>query len=178
MDSVEIMLEEYKTLRQESLNAMNNRNTILSFGVAAIGAVFTGSIIAYGTNNCSHILSYAFILVIPAISIFILFMWFGEYERMQRVGKFLARIEKRINCEESKELLTWETNLRESKLHMKSPYYATIALLITISYISLGAGLYAVDIAVALKWLGAIIGALFHFILYFIVRSRILKLIL
>ena len=46
MDAIEIMLKEYETLRQEVLAAMSNRNSILSFGLATIGAIFTASIAA------------------------------------------------------------------------------------------------------------------------------------
>lgn len=144
MDPVEIMLEEYKTLRQESLNAMSNRNIILSFGLASISAVFTGSIIAHASTSDIHssilILRFAFILVIPAISCIVLLMWLGEYERMQRAGKFLAKLELKINTEASRELLSWEKYLRERKLHMKYPYYATVVLLTGISGISLVLG--------------------------------------
>lgn len=52
IDAVRILLEEYKTLRQESLTAMNKRNIALSFGLAAIGAILTGSILAYEENEC------------------------------------------------------------------------------------------------------------------------------
>lgn len=162
MDPVEIMLEEYKTLRQESLNAMNNRNTILSFGLATIGAVFAGSIVAYTDSAYPLISSLALILVIPAISSFILLMWLGEYERMQRAGKFLVELEGKINKEASKKLLTWETQLRYKKSHMKYPYYATVVLLIVISSVSLVLGVGVTDFSTAWMFLVANVGVLIH----------------
>lgn len=176
MDSVEIMLKEYETLWQESLNAMNNRNTILSFGLATIGAIFAGSIVAYTTGTYSLISSLTLILAIPAISSFVLLMWLGEYERMQRVGRFLVRLERKINKEASKELLTWETHLRERQYHMKYPYNATVFLLIGISGISLILGLIAAGFSATLMWSVAIAGALAHFGLYLFVVSRISRL--
>jgi len=173
MDPIEIMLKEYETLRQESMNAMNNGNRILSFGLAAISAIFTSSIFAYTTGKYSLIPSLAFILVIPAISIFILFMWLGEYERMQRAGKFLVKLELKINKEASKELLTWETHLRKSQSHMKYPYNATVLLLIGISGISLVLGLVAMGFSATLMWSVAIAGALLHLGLYLFLVSRI-----
>ena len=173
MDPIEIMLKEYETLRQESMNAMNNGNRILSFGLAAISAIFTSSIFAYTTGKYSLIPSLALILVIPAISIFILFMWLGEYERMQRAGKFLVKLESKINKEASKELLTWETHLRKSQSHMKYPYNATVLLLIGISGISLVLGLVAMGFSATLMWSVAIAGALFHLGLYLFLVSRI-----
>lgn len=137
MDPVDIMLEEYRTLRQESLDAMKNRNTILSFGLAVIGAVFTGSIVAHRNDAYSPASDFSLILMIPAISILVLLMWLGEYERSQRAGEFLATLERRINEETSRGgLLSWETTLR----HMTYPYYATVLLLIILSCISLATG--------------------------------------
>jgi len=178
MDSVEIMLKEYETLRQESLNSMNNRNTIISFGLATIGAIFAGSIVAYTTGTYSLISSLALILVIPIISIFVLFMWLGEYERMQRAGKFIAKLEDKINVEASKKLLTWETHLRESQSHakMKYPYTATMGLLIGISVVSMALGLLGLveaDFSTTLMWLVVTAGALYHVRLYLFMASRI-----
>ena len=97
MDAAGILLEEYKTLRQESLTAMNNRNKVLSFGLAAIGAILTGSIFAYEENGYPFISILILIIIIPVVSSFVLLMWFGEYERMQRAGKFLTKLEEKIN---------------------------------------------------------------------------------
>lgn len=173
MGPVEIMLKEYETLRQESLNAMNNRNTILSFGLATIGVIFAASVIAYTSGTRPLGPGLALILGIPAISDFILLMWLGEYERMQRTGRFLLKLEHKINKEASKELLTWETHLRERKLHMKYPYSATVMLLIGISGISLVLGLLVAGLCVTLTWLLVIAGGLVHFRLWLFVVSRI-----
>ena len=176
MDAIEIMLKEYETLRQESLNSMHNRNTILSFGLAAIGAIFAGSIIAYSTDTYSLIPSLALIIVIPLISSFILLIWLGEYERMQRAGRFLVGIEHRINKEFSKELLTWETRLRERRVHMRYPYYATVGLLIGISGILFGIGLVTADFSATLMRSVTIAGVIVHLGLYLFVTFRVSKL--
>lgn len=176
MDSVEIMLKEYETLRQESLNTINNRNTILSFGLATIGTIFTGSIVAYTTGTYALISSLALILAIPAISSLVLLIWLGEYERMQRAGRFLVELERKINEEASKELLTWEIHLRESRSHMKYPYEAVVTLLIGISGISLAIGLVAAGFSATLMWSVAIAGVLAHFGLYLFMTSRISRL--
>ena len=176
MNSVEILLEEYKTLRQESLTAMNNRNRVLSFGLAAIGAIVTGGVYAYKVDDNSLISNLTLIIVIPAITSFILLIWLGEYERMQRAGKFLARLEGRINKEAREILLTWETQLREDQSHMKYPYYATVLLLIGISGISLVCGLVVAELSMTLKFLAAIAGVHVHVGLVLFVKSRISKL--
>jgi len=177
MDWVEILLEEYKMLRQESLNAMNNRNRILSFGLATIGAILAGSIAAHTKSTYSPVSCLALIFMVPVISTFVLLMWFGEYKRMQRAGKFLSGLEDRINKDARKRLLTWETHLRDKKLHMKYPYYATVALLLVISWISLVLGLIAADLPATQMRLAAIAGALIHLGLGLYVRYRILKLL-
>lgn len=177
MDRVEILLAEYKTLRQESLNAMNNRNRILSFGLATIGAILAGSIVAYTNNTHSPVSRFALIVMVPVISSFVLLMWFGEYKRMQRAGKFLSELEKRINKVARERLLTWETHLRKNQLHMKYPYYATVALLLMISLFSLVLGLIVAGFPANRIWLAAITGALIHLGLGLYVRSHILKLL-
>ncbi len=181
IDSVGILLEEYKTLRQESLTAMNNRNRVLSFGLAAIGAILTGSILAYKENGRPIITILILIIIIPVVSNFILLMWLGEYERMQRAGKFLAKLEEKINEIAKDTLLTWETQLRGDQSHMKYPYYATVLLLIGISSISLVLGLIItwfseIELSAALRVLVAIVGAHIHIGFGLFVKFRISKL--
>lgn len=146
MDSIEIMLKEYEMLREEVLAAMSSRNSILSFGLATIGVLFTASIAIYGASADLILPSLVLISAVPTITISVLFMWLGEYQRKQRVGKFLAGLEARINAEAGKELLTWETHLREQLRHMKYPYITTIMLLTVISVISLIMGFVTLTI--------------------------------
>lgn len=176
MDPIEIMLEEYKTLRQESLDAMKNRNTILSFGLAAIGALFTGSIVAYKTDIHLLITNVALIVMIPAVSYIVLAMWLGEYERSQRAGKFLVGLECRINTEASRTLLTWETRLRKKRSHMKYPYHAAVVLPIGISAASQVTGLITADFSAIQTWSAVVAAALIHLVLWLVVTSYISKL--
>lgn len=176
MDAIEVMLKEYESLRQECLSSIDHRNTILSFGLAAIGAIFAGSIVVYSTITYSFISSLALMIVIPFIGSLTVLMWLGEYERMQRAGKFLVEIERKINKEISRELLTWETRLREQRAHMKYPYHASVTLLIAISMVLFGIGLITAKFPAALTYLIAIVGTLFHFGLYIFVILRIAKL--
>lgn len=106
MKPIEILIKEYETLRQEILSTMNSRISILSFGLGTIGAIFTASIAIYVTSNNIILPSLTLSLAIPFICNFVLFMWLGEYQRMQRAGQFLVGLEKRINDEASKPLLT------------------------------------------------------------------------
>jgi hypothetical protein len=146
MDQVEIMLREYETLRQEVLTSMSNRNSILSFGPGTIGAILTASIAVELVKEISEISGLMLILAVPIISIFVVFIWLGEYERMQRAGKFLGELDKglesRINDMVGGEPLTWETRLRlrQRPLHMLYPYFFTVLLLTAIGLISLYIG--------------------------------------
>ncbi len=176
MNTVEVMLKEYETLRQESLNTMSNRNTILSFGLASIGAIFTGSILAYTRGAYPLMSSLALIVLIPFVSSFILVIWLGEYERIQRVGRFLVEVEHKVNAQFSGKLLSWETYLREHRAHMRYPYNATVALLVGISGILFAIGLATANFCTTLIYTISILGVLFHLGLYLFVTFRISRL--
>jgi hypothetical protein len=150
MDPIEIRLQEYNAIRQEILAAMNGRNSILSFGLAAVGAIFAASIAAFEVGTFAFLSVISLVLVIPAICGFILCMWLGEYERKERAGSFLVNLEKTINVEASKPLLTWEGFLRGERRKMEYPYIATVMLLTGVSLISLILGL--VMTALSLDW--------------------------
>jgi hypothetical protein len=134
MDNTEIILEEYKTLRQESLNTMSNRISILSFGLASISLIVSASVVKYepeGTLLHALVPGLALSVAVPAVAIFTLYIWLGEYQRMQRAGGFIAaEIEHAI---EKGTLLKWETHLIKECLHMLYPYSFTIALLLVVS---------------------------------------------
>jgi len=170
MDKADILLKEYETLRHEILAAMNSRNSILSFGLATIGAIFTASLATQTDSTPSLLTSLILELAVPAISIFVLFMWLGEYQRMQRAGKFLVGLEKRINdiASKSKALLTWETSLREKQRHMRYPYNTTVLLLVLISVLSQLIGFATMEISSPMFQTTLIIlGILIHLAIYF-----------
>jgi len=176
MDSTEIILKEYDTIRQEILTSMNNRVSILSFGLAIIGAIFTATIAVSTTSGSSLLSSLMLVFAVPAINSFILFMWLGEYQRMQRAGKFLVSLEDRINKMASTRLLTWETNLREQRLHMKYPYDTTVMLLTVISLISVCLGLVTLPLSSTTKATIGTVGLALHLVLYRYVLHNIARL--
>jgi hypothetical protein len=176
MDLIEIAVKEYEIIRQEILTSMNNRVSILSFGVAIIGAIFTASIAVFTKSDYSLLPSLMLIFAVPAITSFILFMWLGEYQRMQRAGKFLVELERRINEMVSSKVLTWETNLRAQRTHMRYPYSTTVMLLTGISFISICLGLATLPLDSILKWAIGIVGLTIHFVLYRYVVKKISEL--
>jgi hypothetical protein len=176
MDSIEILLKEYDTLRQEIIATISSRSSILSFGVGTIGVLLTAGMATGSLSGGSLVAGLILILLVPAMTNFILFMWLGEYERMQRAGRFLAELEGKINKETQPNLLTWETNLRKKRQHMDYPYTNTILLLIVISFFSMIAGLVSVIFPVDWKVAIFIVGILIHVFIYWRVTTTINKL--
>jgi len=176
MDAIDILIREYETLRQEILTTMANRNTILSFGLASVGAIFTASIAFSKENSLSLLGSLMLIIGLPAIDLFVIYIWLGEYQRMQRAGKFIMGLEHRINEEAKRTLLSWETNLRMQRSHMKYPYNTTVMLLTCISLVSITFGLISLRISILHKLLIGSAGLVISLIIYFSSLMKIRKL--
>jgi len=152
MDPVNVLFKEYDTLRQEAITTITVRNAILGFGVPTVATLFvaTAHILRGTQDRYTFLSSILLMVVVPLVAFGILALWWGEYVRMQRAGRFLARLEKRINVEvhrvsgkpgKPRRLLRWERSLK----HMRLPYLAGIALLLLISASSIAAGMLAFD---------------------------------
>lgn len=174
MSEEEILLKEYDTLRNEILTAMTNRNSILTYGLATIGILYTG-VAALDKSSDNSIFSIIILMVVsPVLCVFISLNWLGEYERMQRAGSFIVDLEKRINLIKSKVILSWETNLRSQKKHMKYPYHSTTLFLTVLSILSYFIGLYLYkgtkDENLFFSCLGLVVFLLFHIYLTFKIK--------
>jgi len=174
MDLISIKLKEYETIRQEILITMQVRNSILSFGLAIMGAILTVSIALASQSSLAA--SLTLILIAPAICIFVLYMWLGEYQRMQRAGKFLMKLEQEINEDVSANVLTWETSLRSQRAHMKYPYNTTVLLLTVIGLMSMTIGIVILQSNLFLKSAIQIIGIAVHASIYLYAISNMAKL--
>lgn len=142
MKTSEILIKEYEVLRAEILLAMTSRNTILSYGLAVIGVLYSG-VAAMAVAKVDTLLpSIVLMLVVPSVCLFSLFIWLGEYQRMHRAAQHIIALEGRIESETGESALTWETNLREKKAHMRYPYDTTILMLVLISAFSQVTGYY------------------------------------
>jgi hypothetical protein len=97
MDRVEVLLKEYETLRQESLDSNNNRSQIVSFGLGTIGLLAASVLASERASASLPLLLMVFSGAIPIISILVLYSWLGEVERMMRAGRFMSELERRIN---------------------------------------------------------------------------------
>jgi hypothetical protein len=107
---VEVLLKEYETLRQESLNALNNRSQVTAFGLGAIGVLAAG---AFNLKNEAAVL-LVFNGAIPLLVIFTLTLWMDEVERARRAGRFLANtVEQKVERKFGHPVLTWEGSLQK-----------------------------------------------------------------
>lgn len=114
----DIVMEEYNSLRDESSNSLQHQQSIINYGLTAIGVL-----IAFGANLWSkdHIVESIFVFFIPFLCNLIILIWNGEVRRMSRAGQYIKLIEDKINRQISKEAnitelaLEWETYLRKPK---------------------------------------------------------------
>lgn len=88
-----IMIEEYKTLRDESKQANINMFVTLQFGT-----VFVGLTLGVGFNQWDkiNISVTVFTVIVPLLAAFSMFIWLGEAIRMRRVGDYLTFLEQKI----------------------------------------------------------------------------------
>lgn len=136
MEALDIMLKEYETLRQESLDTMNNRSQIVSFGLATIGVIIAAAFSLDRAERSLSLNTLIFSAGIPSLSVLILYIWLGEVERMMRVGDYLRGLEARINALADRQtaLLQWEQWLRTSTKQMRYPYIVVIGLFFGLAF--------------------------------------------
>jgi hypothetical protein len=92
-----VAIEEYKSIRTESLDSMKTQNTILSYGVTIIAAILTVGIGMIDKDNMLLLDAAIFLLFIPVIVFCVVMIWAGEVARMYRAGCFLVKRENSIN---------------------------------------------------------------------------------
>jgi hypothetical protein len=95
---VSTILEEYKTLRAESLQISSLMITILQMGVAVAGVLFGAAAVALGngSDEVRNLAFHMFYIVIPYFIFFIGILWSGEAYRYKRVGDYISIIETKI----------------------------------------------------------------------------------
>jgi hypothetical protein len=148
VEDVEVLLREYDTLRRESLDSITHRTQVASFGLAAVGALFAAPFLAPLDSRSTTLLMGILAVGIPLVSVLVLRMWLGEFERMHRAGSYLCWLEHRINSALGDHLLTWESWLRDGD-RLFYPYISVVALF---TLIGLGAPMAAVISAEASPW--------------------------
>lgn len=114
----DIALNEYNSLRNESADSLKNQQSIINYGLTAIGVLIAFSANLWGREQ---IVEMIYVVFIPFLCNLIILIWNGEVRRMSRAGQYIKRIEDKIHAllkERSNidvQALEWETFLRMPK---------------------------------------------------------------
>lgn len=132
-------LAEHLSARDELLGAINNQHLALTFGTAALVAMFGAGFVA-GSDKVAPAIFFA---ILP-LSWWILAMWLGEVVRMLRAVEFCTEQEALINAEmklsdpEGRVALRWESWRQDADTPWRT---------ITWTYLSVGLFLGLTDLA-------------------------------
>lgn len=135
MTNIDIIIEEYKTLRIEVAQALSARLQIMSYGLTTIG-VLVGSASFATTKQFEQISALILTIAIPLISFLIINIWLSEAHRVRRASWYLWGLEIKINSICNEKVLNWESGLRNGHKSLslfKSHYYWTILFFILIA---------------------------------------------
>jgi hypothetical protein len=164
--AVSAMLNEYNTLRQESMSSIGNRVTIANFTFGAVAVILAAFVTQ---DKPSLLMGFVAMLLVPQISKVGLLIWLGEYGRSQRAGKWIAHLEQRISKVIGLDrVIAWETALlgrtNQVSYHMNYPYMSVVLLLLGVGWtgIAVGATILAnvLGADVLLSVLGAVLSLL------------------
>lgn len=114
----DIVLGEYNSIRNESAESLKHQQSIINYGLTAIGVLIAFSANLWGKE---HVVESIFALFIPFICNLIILIWNGEVRRMSRAGQYIKKLEEKIQKELSmlsnisQPPLEWETFLRKPK---------------------------------------------------------------
>lgn len=157
MDWIEIALEEYKTLRTESIEAVKSQYITLNLGAVIIGGIVITGFNLWEKTILSNLI---FLIFIPLFCYFILTIWIGEVKRMTRVGIYIKKLENKISKEYPNNVLplNFENWLRSANENgqtnqVKWNYIAVIALFFFISVSSIIIGNYKILDVIELKYI-------------------------
>jgi len=135
-------LEEYRSLRQESLQAIDRQQRILGLGTAT-----TGLLVGLGVKapEGGSVQATLCMVLVPLIASLVCVVWVGEMERMVRAGAHLALLERRISrrAEDTEAPLDWEGTLRREprgRQRILPVYRAVFAVLLILATVSAGVG--------------------------------------
>lgn len=90
-----VLLEEYKSLRDESKQASINMFTALQWGAAVLGVIIAAAFTQWGKQDAVVLLT--FYLVVPILSATAMFLLLGEATRFKRVGDYICLIEQKAS---------------------------------------------------------------------------------
>lgn len=88
-------LEEYRTVREEELIAVQGQISTLRYGVAGCVVLIGFAAQQHGDRYLGWAVSLA---LVPLVVLFSAVIWMGEYERGARAGSYISELEARINA--------------------------------------------------------------------------------
>jgi hypothetical protein len=145
-------IEEYKSLRTESLDSMKVQNTILSYGVTAVVLILTAGLSIIDKEGLVMVDAGIFLILIPTTIFFIVMIWAGEVARMYRAGSFLVKHELIVSeyvGMVSKPALSWENWLSQNGVNNEAPHkklyiqhYSVLAMFLFLAVLSITIGNY------------------------------------
>ena len=120
MERVEFDLEEYRALRAEIIQSMDDGNKIVAFGLAAVGLVL-GAGLSYKDTLLGFLVLGFFL---PILSALVLSMWFAAQERIARASHYLSGTEVRIKSVFGDiGSVSWEAWLRAGKPNGRTGHF-------------------------------------------------------
>jgi hypothetical protein len=142
VDTLDVAVEEYKTLRQEALEAIARSQAIAQYGLATAGVGVTVALLAArdGTTLSAVVLCG----LIPLAGCFGATMMAAEAQRAVRAGWYLRCLEQRINqlTPGGPPTLGWEARLQDPRHRVRGYREATAAVVATAILLSGGLGGY------------------------------------
>jgi hypothetical protein len=112
MEPIDFAMEEYRALRTEIIQSMNDGNQIMGFGLAAIGVV-QGAVLTFRDTAFAF---YALVLWLPALTSIVMSYWFAAQERIAKASHYLSGTEQRVKRHlGTPDAVSWEAWLRMQK---------------------------------------------------------------
>lgn len=120
MERVEFDLEEYRALRAEIIQSMDDGNNIFAFCLGAVGLVL-GAGLSYKDTFLGFLVLGLFL---PILSALVLSMWFAAQERIARASHYLSGAEVRIKSVFGDiGSVSWEAWLRARKPNGRAGHF-------------------------------------------------------
>jgi hypothetical protein len=145
-DRITIVMDEYRALRAEVIRTKASRIAILNLGFATLGVFVLATAQLLGasgligrvsepapgaSNTFLPFCMLAFIL--PGWCILLLVLSTAEEERMRRVGRYLSRLEGKVNAMARRGLLGWEHWLVHDGQHFGYSSIVVMAALVAMA---------------------------------------------
>lgn len=93
----QVILEEYKAVREEIILSLGERVTIVSFGFAAVGALLAGGVAALsGERQHWYIAAMVIGVGVSLTSLYVLDVWNAESQRLARASYYNYSLEVKL----------------------------------------------------------------------------------